>query len=93
MTHWHVDRETGQASRAAGPVDSTGCCKGSATWGEIYGKPRPVCPECRDGKHQNCARMALDEQTDEITSCWCELCQTLADDDRARAEQRREESA
>lgn len=35
---------------------------------------RPICPECRDGKHRNCAGTALDETTDEIVDCGCAEC-------------------
>lgn len=30
-----------------------------------------ICPECRNGKHQNCTNEALDESTDEIVPCNC----------------------
>jgi hypothetical protein len=32
--------------------------------------PRPVCPECHDGKHHICIREALSD-TDEIVDCAC----------------------
>jgi hypothetical protein len=31
-------------------------------------------PDCRDGNHQKCDGLALDEDTDEITWCWCREC-------------------
>jgi hypothetical protein len=30
-----------------------------------------ICPECRDGKHPNCAGIALDQVTDDIVPCEC----------------------
>lgn len=33
-------------------------------------EPRPICPECRDGKHGNCGP-ALHEATDTIVECGC----------------------
>lgn len=50
-----------------------------ATPGRIIQLPHPitsstalaVCPECRDGKHQNCTDLALD-RNDEWVSCSCE---------------------
>lgn len=35
-------------------------------------EPRPICPECRDGKHRNCTGEALHEPTDEIVECGCQ---------------------
>lgn len=32
---------------------------------------KPLCPECRDGKHLNCTGWALDPETDEQTYCGC----------------------
>ncbi|QDH93104.1 hypothetical protein QDA02_gp61 [Microbacterium phage Margaery] len=32
---------------------------------------RPICPECRDGKHGNCTGEALHEPTDVIVECGC----------------------
>ena len=32
---------------------------------------RPVCPECRDGKHSNCTHDALDDTTDDVVDCYC----------------------
>lgn len=29
------------------------------------------CPECRNGKHQNCDGVALDPDADEIVECGC----------------------
>lgn len=34
-------------------------------------EPRPICPECRDGKHGNCTDEALHEATDVIVGCGC----------------------
>jgi hypothetical protein len=34
-------------------------------------EPRPICPECRDGKHGNCTGEALHEATDVIVECGC----------------------
>ena len=45
--------------------------------------PRPICPECRDAKHGNCAGQALDETTDEIVDCTCTEC---IERERVRAE-------
>lgn len=50
-----------------------------ATPGRIMQFPQPftsstalaVCPECRDGKHQNCTDLALD-RNDEWVACSCE---------------------
>lgn len=30
------------------------------------------CPECRQGKHQNCTGWAINEETDEVGPCPCE---------------------
>lgn len=30
-----------------------------------------ICPECRNGKHQNCDGQAWDEEADELTVCEC----------------------
>lgn len=30
------------------------------------------CPECMQGKHQNCAHQAIDPDTDELVDCECE---------------------
>lgn len=30
-----------------------------------------ICPECRDGKHQNCIGYALDAATDIVGECQC----------------------
>ncbi|AWY05303.1 hypothetical protein SEA_MEMENTOMORI_49 [Microbacterium phage MementoMori] len=35
-------------------------------------EPRPICPECRDGKHGNCTGEALHEATDVIVECGCD---------------------
>ncbi|QHB37043.1 hypothetical protein QDA00_gp60 [Microbacterium phage Matzah] len=35
-------------------------------------EPRPICPECRDGKHGNCTGEALHEITDVIVECGCD---------------------
>lgn len=59
--------------------------RGNLTW------RRPVCPECAQGKHQNCAHMALDERSDDITDCHCEACKTDAAERAAITEQNREE--
>lgn len=32
----------------------------------------PPCPECVQGKHQNCAHLAVDPATDDLVSCGCE---------------------
>lgn len=32
----------------------------------------PICPECAQLKHRNCTGWALDETTDQITTCACE---------------------
>lgn len=29
------------------------------------------CPECRSGKHVNCSKWSLDEQTDDVVACPC----------------------
>lgn len=29
------------------------------------------CPECRNGKHQNCDGAAWDDETDDLTLCAC----------------------
>lgn len=29
------------------------------------------CPECQNGKHQNCAGWAIDEETDAVVDCTC----------------------
>lgn len=34
---------------------------------------KPICPECRDGKHQNCDGTALDLETDLIVPCGCAI--------------------
>jgi hypothetical protein len=34
-----------------------------------------ICPECRDGKHNNCIGQALDPMTDDIVSCTCTYCE------------------
>lgn len=31
----------------------------------------PIGPDCHDGKHRACDGRALDETTDEITTCNC----------------------
>lgn len=33
-----------------------------------------ICPECKNGKHQNCDKQAYDDATDELVPCRC-LCQ------------------
>ncbi|ASD52318.1 hypothetical protein QCN32_gp43 [Arthrobacter phage Niktson] len=35
----------------------------------------PLCPECRDGKHQNCTGQALHPVSDEIVACNCPTCE------------------
>lgn len=40
MSHWHVDPLTGEAAVARGPVDPDGCCRGSATYDELFGPGR-----------------------------------------------------
>jgi hypothetical protein len=35
-------------------------------------EPRPICPECRDGKHGNCTGEALHDATDVIVECGCD---------------------
>ena len=39
---------------------------------------KPVCPECRDGKHRNCAGEAWDGVLDKVTVCECTqgVCRT-----------------
>lgn len=66
-------------------VESGGTCE--------MGRPplRPVCPECAQGKHQNCTGWALNEATDEIVDCHCESCKTDAAERAAIVEQRRAE--
>lgn len=32
---------------------------------------RPICPECAQGKHQNCVGQAWDDEADELTLCGC----------------------
>lgn len=34
---------------------------------------RPICPECRDGKHKNCDGTAWDFVADELVDCGCEV--------------------
>lgn len=34
-------------------------------------EPAVLCPECAQGKHQNCAGQALDPKTDEFVLCGC----------------------
>lgn len=31
----------------------------------------PSCPECRNGKHDNCDEKTLDPETDKIVLCSC----------------------
>lgn len=38
---------------------------------ESAGRPVPICPECRNGKHPNCDELAIDE----LTHCQC-TCRT-----------------
>lgn len=41
---------------------------------EWEGKPlaeATICPECRDGKHQNCIGYALQASTDTVVGCEC----------------------
>lgn len=43
--------------------------------GDPHGKPLPArlpCPECRDGKHDNCAGQAWDFDRDQPVPCSCE---------------------
>ncbi len=37
----------------------------------VSGGHPPICPECSQGKHPNCAGTALDETVDEIVPCAC----------------------
>jgi hypothetical protein len=30
-----------------------------------------ICPECKQGKHQNCTGDAFDEDLDDIVACYC----------------------
>jgi hypothetical protein len=32
---------------------------------------RPICPECRNGKHINCDGMAYDDEADDLVLCAC----------------------
>lgn len=32
---------------------------------------RPLCPECTQGKHDNCTGKALDPATDNLVVCGC----------------------
>lgn len=32
---------------------------------------RPVCPECKAGKHGNCEGITWDFDTDTLTTCGC----------------------
>lgn len=34
-------------------------------------KPAPICPECQQGKHQNCSGQAWDNAADEPVDCGC----------------------
>lgn len=48
-----------------------------AAWAEI--EPQllaqlaggPVCPECAQGKHQNCDGQTYDDETDDVVLCGC----------------------
>lgn len=31
----------------------------------------PLCPECAQGKHDNCTGKTLDPDTDEMVTCGC----------------------
>jgi len=37
------------------------------------------CPECRNGKHDNCTGQTLDEVTDEFVPCSCSACSPRSD--------------
>lgn len=37
----------------------------------------PICPECRDGKHNNCAGFAFHPVSDEQVDCACPTCHTI----------------
>lgn len=39
--------------------------------GEAIGTTKPICPECRDGKHSICVGYAWDPIRDEVTDCGC----------------------
>lgn len=41
------------------------------TWSHLPAGAAHVCPECEQGKHDNCNGDAWDDQADELTSCDC----------------------
>ena len=65
--------EEGRQSPAADLVRPLGAAGTRASAQNPYTlRPKPLNPECRDGKHRNCDSRALDLADDELTACGCD---------------------
>lgn len=63
--------EDGRVIECAACAESCPACQGAPTV-NVGPDPKPVCPECKAGKHRNCDTTAWDFETDEPTACRCD---------------------
>lgn len=69
-TETPCDRTNPHAAHGWGDDAPTNVCWGVQAAGD-FDCCAPLGPDCRDGKHPACTGDAIDEHTDQITTCTC----------------------
>lgn len=65
-------QSSGAGDEVQEPSSSPGSGAVVASSGSPSAPESPVCPECQQGKHQNCSGQAWDNAADEAVACGCD---------------------